>query len=222
MAAVEGLLDSSAAADGETFAADGAPLLSEDACEEEEILADDGQSAKADPFQAVLGELEVLMMDEGLNAQVDAFTKEHCGQFEPGDENKLEYTTLFNQYTQMVEAYIEQQLGASVASFDMAGFCATLSERAKSDESLLDHPALEMLFAYSDFEAFKALMLLAGVFGLKVDFDDLTPAAAPLAAWLLVLNHLRFAGLVTGVFGFPLVPTPKGQSEVRRDGCRAW
>ena len=30
---------------------------------------------------------------------------------------------------------------------------------AKSDEELLDHPALEMLFAYSDFEAFKSLML---------------------------------------------------------------
>ena len=146
--------------DGETFAADGAPLLSEDGtCEEEEILADDGRKGTADAFAAALAELEVLMMDEGLTARVDAFTREHCGEFEPGDENKLAYTTLFTQYTQMVEAYIEQQIGASVASFDMAAFCATLAERAKSDESLLDHPALEMLFAYSDFEAFKALML---------------------------------------------------------------
>ena len=144
--------------DVETFAADGAPLLEEE--DGEEMIMDDGGSAsKADAFTVALGELEVLMMDEGLTSRVDAFTSEHCGIFEAGDENKLEYTTLFAEYTSMVEAYIEQQLGASVASFDMQSFCATLSERVASDESLLDHPALEMLFAYSDFEAFKALML---------------------------------------------------------------
>ena len=144
--------------DVETFASDGAPLLEEE--DGEEMIMDDGGSAsKADAFTVALGELEVLMMDEGLTSRVDAFTSEHCGIFEAGDENKLEYTTLFAEYTSMVEAYIEQQLGASVASFDMQSFCATLSERVASDESLLDHPALEMLFAYSDFEAFKALML---------------------------------------------------------------
>ena len=145
--------------DSETFAADGAPLMSDEAVEDEEILADDGASAKNDPFDAALAELEVLMMDEGLTAAVDAFTKEHCGVFEPGDENKLEYTTLFTQYTTMVEQYIETQIGASIASFDMASFCATLAERSKGDESLLDHPALEMLFAYTDFDAFKSMML---------------------------------------------------------------
>ena len=59
----------------------------------------------------------------------------------------------------MIEKYIEQQLGASLASFDLAAFCAELSARAGADETLLDHPALEMLFAYTDFEAFKSLML---------------------------------------------------------------
>ena len=142
----------------ETFAVDGDALLSEDGEMVEEIISDSSGKAQ-DPFDMALSELEVLMMDEGLNARVDAFTKQHCGEFEPGDENKLVYTELFTKYTQLVEEYIEQQLGASVASFDMAGFCATLAERAKGDEDLLDHPALEMLFAYSDFDAFKQLML---------------------------------------------------------------
>lgn len=141
----------------ETFAADGAPLLSEDAVDED-IISDTGDSAK-DPFDVAMAELEVLMMDEGLNASVDAFTKEHCGEFEAGEENKLVYTELFNSYTQMVEEYIEKKIGASVASFDMAGFCVMLQQRAQADEALLDHPALEMLFAYSDYEAFKQLML---------------------------------------------------------------
>ena len=156
--AVEGVLDSVASGDGETFAADGPALMSEDACDDEEILADD-QGQASDPFESALSELEVLMMDEGLNARVEAFTRAHCGEFEPGDENKLEYTARFAEYTSMVEQYIERQIGASVASFDMASFCATLAERARTDEALLDHPALEMLFAYSDFEAFKSLML---------------------------------------------------------------
>ena len=142
--------------DAETFAADGAPLQSEEQ-EDEEILADDG--APSDPFDVALSELESLMMDEGLNAMVDAFTKENCGEFERGDENKLIYTELFTKYTAMVEEYVERRIGASIATFDMAAFCATLQERAVGDETLLDHPAFEMLFAYTDFDAFKELML---------------------------------------------------------------
>ena len=41
----------------------------------------------------------------------------------------------------------------------MAGFCATLAERAKTEESL--PPALEMLHSMADFDAFKELMLSA-------------------------------------------------------------
>jgi len=140
------------------FAADGPKLCSDEQADEELLASSEGSS---DPFDAVLGELEVLMMDEALNARIDDFTRRNCEVFSDSDENKLEYTALFTEYTSMVEKYIEERLGASVAEFDMVSFCTTLSERAKSDEALLDHPALEMLTAYSDFEAFKALMVSA-------------------------------------------------------------
>ena len=107
-----------------------------------------------------------------VTSRVDAFTSEHWRNIRGGrrEQARVHHPAEYSRratrtssstplYTSMVEAYIEQQLGASVASFDMQSFCATLSERVASDESLLDHPALEMLFAYSDFEAFKALML---------------------------------------------------------------
>jgi len=141
------------------FAADGPKLCSDEQADEEVLASAD--SSSVDPFDAVLGELEVLMMDEDLNARIDDFTRRNCEVFSDTDENKLEYTALFNEYTSMVEKYIEERLGASVAEFDMVSFCNTLSERTKSDESLLDHPALEMLTAYSDFEAFKVLMVSA-------------------------------------------------------------
>ena len=94
----------------------------------DEVFASAGESA--DTFDQVLSELETLMMDEELNAKMDAFTSEHCHEFDDGDENKLVYTSLFQQYTTLVETYIEERLGASVASFDMASFCTQLQERA--------------------------------------------------------------------------------------------
>ena len=56
------------------------------------------------------------MMDEDLNSRVEAFTRKHCDQFEDSEENKLVYTTLFNEYTALIEGYIEERLGASVPS----------------------------------------------------------------------------------------------------------
>jgi ADP-ribosylation factor 2-binding protein len=159
--------DASAPLVEEVFASEGAPLegMEEDG---EEVFASD--SKPSNTFDAVLAELEVLMMDEGLNERIDAFTRKSCGEFSDDEENKLVYTTLFTQYTAMVESYIEERLGASVASFEMASFCTTLAERAKSDEGLLNQPALEALVSYSDFDAFKALMLSARA-GMSVEAE---------------------------------------------------
>lgn len=161
---------------------DGPELVSETECVEEVIASDDG-SKTTDTFSLILQELEVMLMDEALNERVDAFASEHCGIFEAGDENKLEYTALFNQYSSMIETFIEERLGASVASFDMAGFCATLAERAAANDGDLP-PPLEMLYSMADFDAFKELMLSAkegqaveaaggslGVCGAKMDLD---------------------------------------------------
>ena len=37
---------------------------------------------------------------------------------------------LFSEYTKLLEAYIETELGALAPGFDMRAFCASLSERA--------------------------------------------------------------------------------------------
>jgi len=120
----------------------------------EEVVASSGESG--DQTAQILAELEIMMMDEGFNAKVDSFTQQHCEQFDEGEENKLVYTSLFTEYTKMLEAYIEQHLGATLAGFDMQTFCASLSTRDDKEELPL---ALEMLSAYGDFEAFKAMMV---------------------------------------------------------------
>lgn len=147
----------------------------------EEVVASSGESG--DQTAQILAELEVMMMDEGFNAKVDSFTQQHCEQFDEGEENKLicklthpasthslsqhstdggpgawvlADTSLFTEYTKMLEAYIEQHLGATLDDFDMQTFCASLSTRDDKEALPL---ALEMLSAYGDFEAFKAMMV---------------------------------------------------------------
>uniref|UniRef100_A0A7S2MDW0 ADP-ribosylation factor-like protein 2-binding protein n=1 Tax=Haptolina brevifila TaxID=156173 RepID=A0A7S2MDW0_9EUKA len=154
------LMDAPAAAD---FAdvVDGPALVSaeEEGGAEEVFASDDGSTQPTDTYSLILQELEVLMMDEGLNERVDTFTTKHCEEFEAGEENKLIYTTLFAEYTALIESYIEEKLGASVKEFDMGKFCTTLGERAKGDDEL--PPPLEMLYSMADFDAFKELMLSA-------------------------------------------------------------
>lgn len=104
----------------------------------------------------ILAELENLMMEEEFNTKVEAFTQQHCEQFEEGEENKLIYTSLFSEYTKMIEAFIEARLSATLKGFDMHAFCASLSARSDKEELPL---ALEMLSAYGDFQSFKEMML---------------------------------------------------------------
>lgn len=136
------------------------------------MVAASGESG--DQTAQILAELENMMMEEDFNAKVDTFTMQHCGQFDEGEENKLVYTSLFSEYTKMLEAYIEERLGATLKGFDMQAFCATLSARSDKEELPL---ALEMLSAYGDFEAFKAMMVSCK---LGASLGDMGVVGAPL------------------------------------------
>ena len=50
-------------------------------------------------------------------------------QFEATEENKLVYTTIFNEYTQTIEAFINQKLGEMVDNFSMERFISLLDTR---------------------------------------------------------------------------------------------
>lgn len=155
----------------------------------DEVIAS-SESNGGDEFSLVLAELETMMMDEAFNSKVDKFTEQHCDQFDDSEENKLIYTSLFSEYTKLLEAHIEQHLGAALESFDMQAFCSSLAGRSDAKVRNLRHSlgtmqmrsalsgslvwqdppyydslaqelplALELLSAYGDFDAFKAMML---------------------------------------------------------------
>ena len=123
-------------------------------------MIDDGSGAAAgeqDSFQVLVAMLEDVMMDEAFNQKVGAFMQKHCHEFSEGEENKLVYTTLFADYTAMLEGYITAHISTQLPDFDMPAFCAALRER--SDELPMTHLDLDTLGAYGDFEAFKVMML---------------------------------------------------------------
>lgn len=55
-------------------------------------------------FDRIVGVLEGIVMDPAFRSQHEAFCKANCGVFENTDENKLIYTDLFKQYTDLTGA----------------------------------------------------------------------------------------------------------------------
>jgi len=142
---------------------DGADVVDGECEGEEEIFVSSCGDASGSSFEQTMMELETIMMDEAFNKRVGAFLTSHCHEFDEGDENKLAYTKLFEEYTEMLETYIEQRLGESQPGFDMAAFCTQLLERKDSLDADLD-----TLGAFGDFEAFKDMMLACKL-GKRID-----------------------------------------------------
>ena len=115
-----------------------------------------GGTSGEEEFEMLVAQLEAVMMDPAFNERVGDFMRAHCAEFDEGEENKLCYMQLFEQYTTMLETYIEAELGALAGpDFDMRAFCATLGSRTDAVASL----DLDTLGAFGDFEAFKGMML---------------------------------------------------------------
>merc|ERR1711998_302205 len=137
--------------------------IEEDICveddeDEEEDLAfvsNGGGSGEDDIFDAIVGKLEEIIMDEEFSEQTTEFMGVHCVHFERGDEQKLEYTDIFQRYTTLIEEHVERGLSEGVPDFSMEQFLSILEER--EDEVSAD--VFDMLLTMSDFELFKEQML---------------------------------------------------------------
>ena len=114
-----------------------------------------GDDEGDDLFDAAVGVLEELLVDDAFSGAQEAFAREHCHEFEDSDENKLSYTTLFEKYTELVEGFIEARLEASLPGFDMLAFMGQIEERHEE----VSGDVLDVLASLADFAPFKALML---------------------------------------------------------------
>ena len=157
--------------DGEGAGEGGGEMPEEDAGEEmEEVLAEDGGAAMTEEeraFDAAVGALEDVLMEPEFERLQSEFCRAHAGTF-TGDreENKLEYTELFQRYQERLEAFLEKALVERVPNFDMTAFlnqiasrCAhTLGDDQDGANGRLQGEVFDVLFSLTDYGCFKELM----------------------------------------------------------------
>lgn len=107
-------------------------------------------------FDAVIGALEDLIMEADFNSLQSGFFRTHCSIFEDSEENKLEYTSLFQSYIDLVETYIERRLKEVFPGFEMDSFMQQLQQHEQEMEG---SDVLEVLLSFGDFSTFKDIML---------------------------------------------------------------
>lgn len=111
-----------------------------------------------DRFDGIVGVLEDIAVSKDFQDLMHNFCDENCAIFDAGEENKLEYTSVFTKWTRTIEGFIEEQLKQIFQGFNMTDFLQELGRRKKVEDEIMDE-VLELLISASDFETFKQLML---------------------------------------------------------------
>lgn len=128
----------------------------------------------AEGMEHAVGLLDGLLQEEEFKARMAAFSAENCGIFEDVEENKHEYTTIFQTFQGLVEQHLEERLTAE--GVDLMAFLETLPAYMDLPQAHAQTGAIfDMLNAFNDFSAFKEMML-AEKKTLLID-----PGAAPAA-----------------------------------------
>jgi len=131
-------------------------LGDDDGDQTEEVYLETSGSAEEVEFDGICGAIEeILIMDEEFLSTQRQFCDEHCRIFEDTEENKMEYTGLFGQYTALMERTLEERLASKVPGFSMRRFEMQLIDR--KDE--IGGEIFDLLLSFSDFSEFKATML---------------------------------------------------------------
>ena len=108
-----------------------------------------------DEFDQIVSCLEEILFDDTFMREQSDFFEQHCDIFEDNEENKIEYTQIFEKFKSVTENIIEQRLKSSLKGFSMRKFEKMLSVRG--DE--LGGEVFDFLLSLSDFSEFKEAML---------------------------------------------------------------
>lgn len=96
-------------------------------------------------FDSIVGELEDIAVSSEFQKVMLNFCQEHCDKFDDDEENKLEYTDIFNQWTETIESFIENRLKLVVEDFSTSNFLQQLSDRGNALENEIMEEVLELL-----------------------------------------------------------------------------
>lgn len=106
----------------------------------------------------IFSRMATLVQDDVfLNAQHTFFDK-HKNSFEDTEENKLEYTQIFEQYVTILEEIITARLNDTFSPEEINGFYGSFKDNLAKYEA--ENPiAVEIIFGLIDFDKFKAAIL---------------------------------------------------------------
>lgn len=122
---------------------------------DEENLGISSSSAAEAAFDAVIGCIEDIIMEDDFQQLQQSFMEKYYSEFDDSDENKLTYTPIFNEYVNLLEKHLEHQLMERIPDFNMNTFIQLLMQHKE------DVPAdiFDMLISFTDFMAFKEMLL---------------------------------------------------------------
>ncbi|EEY60550.1 uncharacterized protein PITG_13269 [Phytophthora infestans T30-4] len=125
--------------------------------EEEEIFDNDvgEENTEDSKFDEMIGVLQDILIDPDFVGMQSEFCRNNCEIFDNVSENKLIYMDIFQQYTDLMETFIERRLHEKLESFSMADLCNQIQEH----EDEIPPDVIDVLLSSSDFEEFKSLML---------------------------------------------------------------
>ncbi|KAF4091590.1 hypothetical protein AMELA_G00038680 [Ameiurus melas] len=122
--------------------------------DEEEFAV--SKSSEADAlFDTVIGNIEDIIMEDDFQNLQRSFMEKYYLEFDDTDENKLIYTPIFNDYIELLEKHLEQQLIERIPGFNMNDFTHSLKQHKEE----VSGDIFDMLLTFTDFMAFKEMFL---------------------------------------------------------------
>lgn len=122
--------------------------------DEENFVISTSSAADA-AFDAVVGSIEDIIMEEEFQQLQQNFMDKHYLEFDDSDENKLSYTSIFNEYVDLLEKHLEKQLLERIPTFNMTSFIELLMQHKEE----VPGDIFDMLLTFTDFAAFKEMFL---------------------------------------------------------------
>ena len=115
-----------------------------------------GRSTRSDKkFDVTVGHIEDIIMEDTFQELQNDFMEKHYHHFEDIEENKLIYTDIFTQYTNLIEKHLEECLKQRMPDFSMEDFMKSLQSR----KDQIGGDIFDILLSFSDFLMFKQMFL---------------------------------------------------------------
>ncbi|KAH6572730.1 hypothetical protein BASA50_007923 [Batrachochytrium salamandrivorans] len=122
---------------------------------EEDLASESPTNAEDAKFDAVVGVMEDIIMDDKFVSQQEAFLLKHYMAFDHSEENKLEYMDIFQAYTVFIETILCKQLKKRLPWFRMPDFLEMIRNRPEQAQG----DVFDILHSLGDFSEFKDLMI---------------------------------------------------------------